>query len=369
MPAPLSDPIFPSTRREFIARSGRGLGLLALSGLAPALLARTTVDGGTGGRILVLVQLTGGNDGLNTVVPYEDADYYRLRPTLALAKGQVLWLSDTLGLHPSCAALHALFGEGKLAVVQNVGYPQPNRSHFRSTEIWETASASDEFRPDSWIGRYLDHAGAGLPVASRDALGLCLRSGLPRFCRSHPHGEASGPIPALEPVIDAYRPAVPYPANSFAGALRQVAALMAADRPTRIYRVALSGFDTHSNQAHQHANLLATLSTGLAAFQRDLERQGLADQVCTLTWSEFGRRPGENESRGTDHGTAAPLFLLGTRLRGGLHGTAPSLQLAPEQDLAHRTDFRRVYATLLERWLGCPAAAVLGGEFRPLPLV
>jgi uncharacterized protein (DUF1501 family) len=371
-----SPPSFlPATRREFLRYSGRGLGLLALSRFAPSFLLGSELAGppapGKDRPILVLVQLAGGNDGLNTLVPFEDSDYYRLRPTLGLAKDRVLRLNDTLGLHPACGALHRLFGEGKVSLVQNVGYPNPNRSHFRSMEIWETASPSNEFLPTGWVGRYLDSTCGGRPAAP-DPVAVHLSASLPQSFVGEREHITFGLSPDRRHHCEndeSHRLATAYPDNNFAHSLSQVAALVAAGLPTRVYFVSLSGFDTHSNQANQHTNLLTTLSEGLAAFQRDLESRRLDRQVLTMTFSEFGRRPGENESRGTDHGTAAPLFVIGPQVRGGLHGTPPSLKLAPNQDLAFSTDFRQVYATVLDRWLGCPNAAALDGHFEPLRFI
>jgi len=411
-------PFFPSTRREFLHLSAKGVGLLAFSRFAPEFLVQSTraaVPAPEKDRsVLVLVQLAGGNDGLNTLIPFEDADYYRLRPTIGLPKEKVLRLSDTIGLHPSCTALHSLFGDGKLAVVQNVGYPNPNRSHFRSTEIWETATNSDAVAGSGWIGRFLDNACAGTPTDSHDPVAVHLTSSLPQSFTSeqtHPTfgftnagnrrdneetrklleqmiespaglGETTNANflrqtlmdtliteKKVQRVIGDYRPAATYPGNPFAASLRNVAALIAAQLPTRVYFVSLSGFDTHSNQLNQQANLLTQLSEGLAAFQKDLEARKLDGQVTTMTFSEFGRRPSENESKGTDHGTAAPLFVLGSRVKGGLHGSAPSLKLERNQDLAFSTDFRQVYATALDGWLECPSEKVLGGKFAPLPIV
>jgi uncharacterized protein (DUF1501 family) len=400
-------PFLPSTRREFFRNTSRGIGLLAFSHFAPSFLVQSTLAAMPAPEkdrtILVLVQLAGGNDGLNTVVPFEDADYYRLRPTLGVAKSEVLRLSDTLGLHPSCAELHDLFREGQLSVVQNVGYPNPNRSHFRSAEIWETASDTGEFLPTGWLGRFMDNACAGAPV-NADPTGVHLTSDLPQsFVSQHDHAtfglnpgsrggrarEASQLLEQLvgddhapgddnasflkhtmmnalvtearvQQVLNAYRPATAYPQSSFAHSLQSVTALIAAGMSTRVYFVSLGGFDTHGNQLKQHATLLRTLSEGLGAFQRDLKAHGLEGQVTTMTFSEFGRRPSENQSRGTDHGTAAPLFVMGAKVRGGLHGTAPSLQLRPNQDMTFSTDFRQVYSTLLDRWMGCPAETILG---------
>lgn len=409
--------LLPTTRREFLRTSGRGIGLLAFSQFAPSFLVESTLSAAPAPEkdrsILVLVQLAGGNDGLNTVVPFEDADYHRLRPTLGLPKEQVLPLNDTLGLHPACAPLHRLYEEGRLGVVQNVGYPNPNRSHFRSTEIWETASGSNEYLSSGWIGRFLDNACSGAPeetpVAvhvsnevpqsflagkahptfglnpnqrnrreSRENLAL-LETLVGQGPSAEEHGnhtflrqtmmDALVTEKRVQGVLGDYRPEATYPGTPFAQSLRNVAALVAAGFPTRVYFVTLGGFDTHSNQATAHQNLLRTLSDGLAAFQKDLEAHRLDRQVLTMTFSEFGRRPNENESRGTDHGTAAPLFVMGTRVKGALHGTPPSLKLQRNQDLTFSTDFRQVYATVLDKWFACPTEQVLGRSYRPLDFV
>ncbi|EIQ01219.1 hypothetical protein OpiT1DRAFT_05791 [Opitutaceae bacterium TAV1] len=426
----------PTTRREFLRYSAQGIGLLAFARFAPSFLVQSTLASTPAPEkdrtILVLVQLAGGNDGLNTVAPYQNDNYYKLRPTLGLKKEEVLDLDGRVGLHPSCTAMHELFKDGKLGVVQNVGYPNPNRSHFRSMEIWETASGSDDVLATGWIGRFLDNACAGMPtdVAAANAavaagagarndpeavhisaevpqsfgaeqahstFGLTLgtRGGkrdkdavqlLEKLITCGGHGDGdhdhsngsflqSTMMDALvtekkvQKVLGAYQPGASYPGNGFAGSLRNVAALIAAGLSTRVYFVSLGGFDTHNNQAPQHANLLRNLSEGLAAFQKDLESKGLADQVLTMTFSEFGRRPAENEGRGTDHGTAAPLFVMGSKLKGTMHGTEASLDIDKRDDLAFTTDFRQVYTTVLDRWLGCPAKDILGGDYKPLEFV
>jgi uncharacterized protein (DUF1501 family) len=411
-------PFLPSTRREFLNRSGRGIGLLAFSRFAPSFLVNA-VHAATPAPekdrcILVLVQLAGGNDGLNTLIPFEDAHYYQLRPTLAIAKESVLRVSDTQGLHPSCAALQGLLQDGKLAIVQNVGYPNPNHSHFRSTEIWETASPSDQFLSTGWIGRYMDNACAGSPANDHDPIAVHVNTlnGVPESfmgAQEHPTfgllasgigrkdteetrrllqsiGAPAGPDnersflqhtlmdslvteTKVQQVLAGYRPMAAYPGNPFGSSLKSVAGLIASGLPTRVYFVTLSGFDTHFNQANTQANLLTVLSTGLAAFQKDLEAHGLDGQVATMTFSEFGRRPFENQSKGTDHGTAAPLFVMGSRIKAGLHGTPPSLDLPKNQDVAYSTDFRGIYATMLENWLGYPSEPVLGAKFATLPLI
>jgi uncharacterized protein (DUF1501 family) len=412
-----SSSFLPATRREFLRRGGQGIGLLAFSRFAPSFLvnsARAATPAPQKDRsVLVLVQLAGGNDGLNTVVPFADPNYYRLRPTLGLPAASVLKVTETHGLHPACAALQRLYGEGKLGIVQNVGYPNPNRSHFRSTEIWETASDSETFATTGWIGRYLDNACAGSPADDHDPLAVHLNTlnGEPetlvgrqehptfgltaaggarkeneenrRLLESLTQGSSEGEEGFLsatlmdslvtenkvQSILGGYRPEASYPANPFATSLRNVAALVAAGLPTRVYFVTLNGFDTHFNQLATQSGLLKTLSEGLAAFQADLQAHKLDDQVTTMTFSEFGRRASENESKGTDHGTASPLFVLGSRVKGGFHGTAPSLNLPKNQDLTYSTDFRQVYATMLDGWLGSPAAPVLGGNFAPLPIL
>lgn len=419
MSQPRASNFLPSTRREFLRLGGAGLGLLAFSRFAPSFLVQSTLAAQPAAArdqpILVLIQLAGGNDGLNTLVPFEDDHYRRLRPTLGLAKKDVLKIDGLQGLHPAMTALHGLVQDGKAGIVQNVGYPNPNRSHFRSSEIWETASGSSDFVATGWLGRYLDNACAGAPRLAAEPAAIHLSDGLPQSLSSAQDHSTFGLLPnrrfsrespdqlrllenlsetgsstvaddnagflrhtlmdslvtekRVQAILDRYQPAANYPGNHFAVSLRNVAGLIAAGLSTRVYFVSLTGFDTHSNQASTHQNLLKTLSEGMKAFQTDLEAHQLDDQVTTMTFSEFGRRPSENESRGTDHGTAAPLFIMGSRVKGGLHGTPASLALQPNQDVTFSTDFRQVYATLLDQWMGSPSDAVLGDKFQPLDFI
>jgi len=406
----------PTTRREFLTWTGKGIGLLAFSQFAPSFLVQSTLAATPSPEkdrsILVLVQLAGGNDGLNTVIPYEDPEYYRLRPTIGIKKEDALRLDDTLGLHPSLIALHELMKDGRASIIQNVGYPNPNHSHFRSSEIWETGSDSNQFLPTGWIGRFLDNACNGAPGEGSDPVAVHVTNELPQsFLSGKPHStfglrgggggnnkenlafleklvkqddhEANANASFLratmmdalvteqrvQKVIGGYKPESVYPGNPFAQSLRNVASLIAAGMSTRVYFVSLGGFDTHSNQVNNHGNLLRTLSEGLAAFQKDLVAKKLDSQVLTMTFSEFGRRPNENESRGTDHGTAAPLFVMGSNLKGSLHGTAPSLNLKKNQDVEFSTDFRQVYATVLDKWFACPTEQVLGKTYEPLKFI
>ena len=407
-------PTLPATRREFIKSATGGIGLLAFSQVAPAFLAQSlranqpTAEAGR--SILVLIQLGGGNDGLNTLIPYQDDRYYRLRPNLGIKKRDSLPIHDQLALHPSCSALANLFREGQLAILQNVGYPNPNRSHFRSMEIWETASDSREYLSTGWLGRYFDNCcpgpaepdpvavnignempdaflcetgrnlfsyagGRGAPSRGSKELLAALRA--QKSQQDHGHGDflrhtLMNTLVTEERITDRirdYRPLATYPATDLAQNLKQVAALIASGQRTRVYYVSHSGFDTHANQLQRHAALLQELSDSMAAFQADLAAHRLDDQVLTATFSEFGRRPNENGSGGTDHGTAAPLFVMGSKLQPGLHGQAPSLDLGPNQDLPFSTDFRRANATLIDHWLGGDSALALGAKHESLPFL
>ena len=420
-------PFLPSTRREFIQLGTRGIGLLAFSQFAPSFIVESVAAEAPKAEkdrtILVLVQLAGGNDGLNTVVPYADPNYRRLRPTLGLGKDQLVTLNDTLALNSVCTPLHHLFQDGKLSIVQNVGYPNPNRSHFRSTEIWETASDSTQYLPTGWLGRYFDNACPGHPADNTEAnhgkpdpCGVNISNEVPQsFLSEHIHptfsflpnnrgGKGGRDSIALlesmlqtpngadnehdnagylrhtmmdalvtekkfQAILSDYHAGGEYPASPFANSLRNVAALIAAGVSTRVYYVSLTGFDTHANQLNTQNNLLKQLSEGLAAFQHDLESKKLDGQVLTMTFSEFGRRPSENESKGTDHGTAAPLFVMGSRVKAGLHGHAPNLHVDHNEDLKFSTDFRAVYSTVLDRWLGCNSPQILGKSYAPLGFV
>ena len=407
----------PLTRREFIRGAG-GLGFLAFSGVAPAFLARSAMAQTPAPErdrsILVIVQLAGGNDGLNTVIPFTDDRYYNLRPTLGL-KNNLLELNDNLALHPACQPLHELYDEGKLSIVQNVGYPNPNRSHFRSTEIWETASDSDTFQREGWLGRYFDNECAGSPEAeSVDADPSAIHVGdmIPQTylsLESHslfgmrPYGKFDrGQDPAdlayekllqadhiegnasylqhtmmntlvterrVEKIIGKYKPQAAYPATKLAQSLKRVAALIHADMETRVYFVSQGGYDTHANQLNNHQRLLTELSTSMSAFQKDLTAHSKDDQVMTMTFSEFGRRPAENGSGGTDHGTAAPLFVMGSKIKGGLLGKTPELVTDATKDLTYSTDFRGVYSSVLDKWLEADSSKILGDKYEHVPFV
>lgn len=406
----------PLTRREFIRSSG-GLGFLAFSGVAPAFLARSAMAQTPAPEkdrtVFVIVQLAGGNDGLNTVVPFTDDRYYNLRPTLGL-KDNLLKLNDDLALHPACKPLHELYDNGQLSIIQNVGYPNPNRSHFRSTEIWETASKADEFKREGWLGRYFDNDCAGRPAGAveNDPTAIHVGDMIPQsYLSEQPHAVFGmkhagrfdrGTAPAdlayekllkadhiegnasylqhtmmntlvterrVEKVIAQYKPQSSYPNTKLAQSLKRVAALIHADMETRVYFVSQGGYDTHANQLQNHNRLLTELSAGMSAFQKDLAAHSKDEQVLTMTFSEFGRRPAENGSGGTDHGTAAPLFVMGSKVNGGLLGDAPDLGITAKQDLTYSTDFRGIYSSVLDKWLEADSSKILGGTYPHVPFI
>lgn len=424
----MADPFF--TRRKFLRTVILGG---AMAPTVPTFVDRTfaaldasvrpSVAAVTGkdDTILVVLQLAGGNDGLNTVVPIADDAYFRARPDLAIPAAKVLRLDDHCGLHPSLQNLARLAHEGQASIVQGVGYPNPNRSHFRATEIWHTASEVEKREAYGWLGRYCDAACGGedpgvaiavgdqLPQALRSESGKAVAIGAPQDYQFH---DGMDPAP-MEPDDDAAAPAggsidmlfggtqrdldvadflqrtaldavassskvqdilrrahrgADYPATDLGRRLQLIARLIGGGMSSRVYYVSLGGFDTHANQAGAHERQLAVFDRAVGAFCRDMRDQGNFDRVLLLTFSEFGRRVGQNASGGTDHGAAAPLFLFGGALRGGLVGAHPSLTRLHRGDLVHHTDFRSVYATLLEDWLHTPSAAVLGREFGKVPL-
>jgi uncharacterized protein (DUF1501 family) len=406
-----------TTRRKFLASvsAAASAGLTSLAPRAPGFLLESAALGAerpAGERILVVVQLSGGNDGLNTVIPYEDEVYRSKRPSLALGAGNVIKLERGLALHPRMKGFESLLEKRWLSIVQGVGYPNPNRSHFESMDIWHTAHLRPQDRAAGWLGRAFDAqraAGRGpsdppgmhlggevqpLALAARDVPSPSLRS-LDQFKLQTDEG--AGRAQAIEAAASARRPEasdllkfvqtrttaaleisrriaaanqayktpVAWPESELAGKLKQVAQLIDAGLTTRVYYVALDGFDTHSDQANAHAGLLNQLSGALAAFAEDLQAHGHLSRVLTLVFSEFGRRAQENASRGTDHGAAAPVFLVGSKVKPGLVGQHPKLNDLADGDLKFHTDFRAVYAALLSRWLGWPAEPILGEGFAP----
>ena len=372
-------------------------------------VAEAAASAAANGKILVILELSGGNDGLNTVVPYGDDAYYRHRPEIGLPKSDLRILDDHFGLNPGMAGLEGLFKDGKMAIVHGCGYDNPSFSHFTSMAYWHTAApnSGEEY---GWVGRLADDMEPSAPanylvnVAARQSLAVRSKSHVPvvfdqpnRFVREAFHEEKN----ALERVPDVgnvdnpsrrylldiarsandasalvrqawsnYNSPVDYGVNSLD--LPKVVSLIDAGMPTKLYYVSYrnNAFDTHVFQNNVHRRLLTYTSDAVAAFIRDLERIGRADDVALMIFSEFGRRVPENVSLGTDHGAANAMFVVGSKVKGGHYGDLPSLtNLAEGDNLGHTTDFRRVYQTMIQGWLGHDAElGLLNGRFQPFDM-
>ena len=408
-------------RRTFLNRSA----LAVVAGAAmPAVFRRGVAAASSNGapskatsrKVLIVVQLKGGNDGLNTIVPYTDGTYYDLRGALSIPQSDVLPMNNEVGFHPHMAALTPMWDAGKFAVVEGVGYPSPNYSHFVSMDYWETADPTDG-GGEGWLGKYLGeldaatigavpamNVGRALPpelqsnkvaistVASLDNYQFQDDRRFPTLADSRfdaLHGLYATPTnkPELDRLLGgsfqaaldgsivvqeahaAYTPAVTYPDSNLAQDMLLLAEAVHFNQDLKVGHVVLGGFDTHANQIQEQGDLLLEFSEAVRAFWDDIAAHGHADEVVVMTWSEFGRRPTGNASDGTDHGSAAPMFLLGNPVLGGLYGERPSLTDLEKGNLKFTTDFRSVYATALEGWLGAPADDILHGRYEQLPLI
>lgn len=419
------------TRRFFLQR---GCALASLAATVPCFIERSALGlasdpllasrpGVPDERILVIVQLAGGNDGLNTVIPFGDDEYHRSRPQIAIrgpgaaarnAQPSALGLDGAggIGLHPNLDGLKQLYDDGLVSIVQGVGYPNPNRSHFTSMDIWQTGRL--DAKGSGWVGRYLDSTCGGTPepeaaIAIGRNAPLALEGDIQKpvafegaslfrwngedlhASLKQPYDEINRRGVLLEPVpsdgretqrafllrtaLDAQlssdriraavakQPLASYPGNQLANQLRLIAAMIRDSMPTRVYYASMGGFDTHGGQLGTHANLMRALGDSLRAFQQDLKAQSNDARVTTLVFSEFGRRVRQNASGGTDHGTAAPVILVGPAVRPGLVGRHPSLTDLDQGDLKFGIDFRSVYASVLEDWMKSPSEKVLRGKF------
>jgi uncharacterized protein (DUF1501 family) len=397
------------TRRDLLARGLWNSTLIALAPTLPGFLARTAHAAGPekDGRILVVLQLNGGNDGINTVVPFQDDGYARYRKAIRLPENRLIKVSGEVGLHPAMRDAGKLLDSGRLAIVPGVGYPNPSRSHFRSMAIWQSARlAEGDHTGLGWVGRGLDEgpltrdgAPAALLIGSDDPPPAIrgrrsVAAALDRLDDYALTDKQAGARPAASStpgddlgqflrrsLLDAYTTAdrlaavagakgsdASYPEYDLARRLGLMARLIKAGLGTRVYYLEQGGYDTHGQQLARHFPLLEELSASLKAFLDDLAASRLADRVLVLVFSEFGRRVAENGSMGTDHGTAGPVLMAGPCVRPGLHGAYPSLTDLADGDLKMTVDFRRVYATVLTSWLGLPAEHALAGAFEPLPL-
>ena len=416
----------PITRREFVQN---GVAAFTFGFAAPAFLSELAIAQGQTRKNLVVLYLSGGNDALSTLIPYRDAQYYARRPTQAVPAGSVLQIGTdsagrALGLHPRLAGVRSIFNSGRLAIVQRTGYQNSSRSHFQGTDIWSTGDPSSP-QGTGWLGRYLDtlpspvdpltawstvretprtllartvgvpsipnvqtyafaspNGGTDAQFARQSATQIASHLPIDRPHLSFVNATAQAAFATLDRVVQvaSYAPSVTYPNNGLGQALRTVAGAMARGVGTRVFWVQTGGFDTHAGQNANQANgtyatLMATLDSALLAFHDDLRNQGLLNDTLVLQFSEFGRRINENGSNGTDHGAAGLMLVMGGAVRGGLYGTAADLRVAPDNptlenngnDVRHETDFRSVYATVIDRWLGADSGSILGGNFRGGP--
>lgn len=393
-------------RRDFLHQSA----LVSASFMVPKFLKAMEQQtlSTAGQKILVVIQLTGGNDGLNTIIPYRNDIYYRSRPEIAIQKQDVLTLTDEAGVNPHLSVLKELYDEGYLTLINNVGYPNPNRSHFRSMDIWHTASRSEEYLKTGWLGRYLEtqcrdcnHPTQiietddilSLALKGENLQGIALRD--PRklytqkqeaFYQSlsahhdHEHEMAEYLYKILGDTINSTKyilekknlnpSTATYPAGKFGANLKNIASLIRSDINTSVYYVSLGSFDTHVRQQARQHQLFDELNNGLKAFTEDLKRAGKFDDVLIMGFSEFGRRVAQNASSGTDHGTANNMFFISGALKEkGLINPLPDLGNIQDGDLQFQIDFKQVYATVLEKWLGTTSNTILGGAYKPMGFV
>ena len=397
-------------RRDFLKQS-----VFASAGamLVPAFLkpfesmAKSNLNGY---KNLVVVQFSGGNDGLNTVIPFGNDVYYQLRKTIAIPQSDVVKLNDIQGLNPALSALREIYDQGWMTIINNVGYPNPDRSHFRSMDIWQTASDSNQFLSTGWIGRYLDsncqscqHPYTAIEVddtlslamkgntkkgiALRDPNQLFRNTNTPFFKKMISQDkehldednlgylyktviETSSSANYIQDTSKTYNSNFVYPNTGFANQLKTVAKFIMSGLDTRVYYISLSGFDTHVNQLDQQKRLFTQYAEGINAFLKDLKKNDRLDDTLVITFSEFGRRVAQNASNGTDHGTANNMFVYGGKLKKqGIYNDAPNLNDLDAGDLKYKVDFREVYATVLDKWLGVGNGQVLPQKFSAMDFV
>ena len=387
-------------RKEFIQLSG----LATTAMMVPGFLRASGSLVSNNGKKLVIVQLSGGNDGLNTIVPYRNDIYYKSRPSLAIKDDKVIKLNDELGMNDAMQAMKELYDQGLVTIINNVGYPNPDRSHFRSMDIWQTASDAQEYISTGWIGRYLDATctGCAKPVTAieiDDSLSLAMKgesiNGLalhdvnlfygmmkdaqqfnkPGFSSPNDNlnylyktlAETSSSADYLHDKYNVYRSKASYPNNGFSKDLKTIAELIISGVDTSVFYTSIGGFDTHVNQQGAQANHLKEVSEGLKTFIGDLKTNNRLDDVTVFVFSEFGRRVAQNASNGTDHGTANNVIVLSSKLtKAGVFNETPDLEKLDQGDLIHRIDFRQIYATLLNKCLGANDELILGRRFEQL---
>jgi uncharacterized protein (DUF1501 family) len=389
-------------RRNFLSTSALALLGAHAPGWAQGVAQRAA---STTDRILILIELKGGNDGLNMVVPYTDANYYQLRNSIAIPKDTVLKIDSAAGLHPELKPLLPLWESKELAIVQGLGYPQPNLSHFRSIEIWETSSKPNEYLDEGWVGRAMREGGLGAranftaegvliggsdfgALTGARAVSLNNPDAFLNQARFASANEAKGNA-ALQHLLkvegsvsqaaeglrgEKFAFTTVFPQNGLGNSVKAAAQIVASQRGKAgvpVITLTLGSFDTHQGQLGAQANLLKQLGEGIAALKSALTELDAWDRTLVMTYSEFGRRPKQNQSNGTDHGTSAPHLVAGGAVKGGaLYGTAPDLaKLDGTQNMAHSTDFRQLYATVAKDWWGVKPDVVVRGNFDPIKLL
>ncbi|MEH0152620.1 DUF1501 domain-containing protein [Limibacter armeniacum] len=389
-----------NSRRQFLKQSA----IVASGSLLLPSFLKASPNSNTVGNRLVVIQLSGGNDGLNTVIPFRNDILIQNRPNLLQHRDKLLKLTDEVALNPVMKGLGALYDQGDLCILNSVGYPNPNRSHFRSMDIWHTASESDEYLTTGWLGRYLDRecpdAAPVTAVEMGNVLSMAMKGkskkGIPlvdvqqfyksskRINNAHAY-EGENPMAAYLYKTQAdvkssaaylfeknkiYKSKKSYPDNQFGNQLREVAEMIISGVESPVYYVSLSGFDTHNNQQGRQERLLKIYSDAIKVFTEDLKAANCWNDTLVMTFSEFGRRVKENGSRGTDHGKANNLFLMGGKLKQqGLYNAMPDLMDLDSGDVRHKIDFREVYASILNNWMHVDAKRVIGKGFSQLDFV
>jgi uncharacterized protein (DUF1501 family) len=394
-------------RRDFITNTSLASSLLFVPNFIQAF--QNTLSTNFGYKRLVIIQLNGGNDGLNTVIPFRNDIYFNSRPKLALHPEPDLHLTDDLRLHPSLLPLKQLYDNGNLSIINNVGYPNPNRSHFRATDIWHTASDSNAYYQNGWIGRYLDAYGnhpynaieineslslalkgkklSGIAVKNPDVLfRLSQDPFLKQISKSNSDEHlnehnldylyktmitAESSVKYIHEKYKIKQTGVDYPNTAFANQLKLIASFINSQLKTKVFYAALDGFDTHVNQHNVHSRLLSDYAIGVSTFVKDLKNQDTFKDTLILTFSEFGRRLKQNSGNGTDHGSANNLFVIGKNLkRPGVYNELASLSnLDDNGDIKFEVDFRQVYATVLQKWLEIEDTSILKGRFNQLNFI
>ncbi len=395
-------------RRDFLRNTALSSGAFLIPSFLKPLEALANNEL-SGYKNLVIIQLSGGNDGINTLIPFAQDAYYNSRKTIALAENKIIKLNDMQGLNPNMEALRSIYDKGWMSILNSVGYPNPDRSHFRSMDIWQTASNADQYLSNGWIGRFLDSncetcENPYTAIEVDDTLSLALKGKTKKgiavkdpgqlfrntrepffkeFINDDDHLnednlgylyktmiETYSSADYIQQTSKTYQTKAVYPQSPFSNQLKTVSKFINSGLKTRVYYVSLSGFDTHTNQQMQQGRLLKQYSEGIAAFLNDLNNTKKLDDTLVMTFSEFGRRVEQNASGGTDHGTANNVFLFGGKLnKPGIYNNAPNLSKLKDGDLQFEIDFRQVYATILEKWLNVQNTGILGSGFSSLKFI